>query len=100
MFAARFADKDAGVDETRHGEQAAHVAAFGSGGEGLRSRRTDGGDLAVLNDDRAGLVHILRRIDDAEIGENGHGHVRGPWFCETRRASITAMRTATPISTC
>src|SRR3546814_10196365 len=68
------------------------VAGIGTGCE----------DATVFaDDDRSDLVQLAGRVDDAGIGENDRPvHARSPWFCERSSVSITAMRTATPISTC
>src|SRR5690606_38508820 len=68
------------------------VAGIGAGGQ----------DPAIVTDDDGTLfIKLAGRVDDADIVEDEWaGHVRGPWFCERSSVSMTAMRTATPISTC
>src|SRR5262249_9636153 len=61
---------------------------------------------AVGDQEVAGKVELARRIDDARVGEQdrtavGQRHLSVHAFGRLRdSASSTAMRTATPISTC
>ena len=59
-------------------------------------------DLAALDDDGAGLVETARRVDDAGVAEDRRRSCAAPLGLRrgSSSASITAMRTATPISTC
>ncbi len=53
------------------------------------------------DDDRADLVHPARRVDDSRMGENRDAHASPSRLRRvSSSASITAIRTATPISTC
>ena len=103
---ARLADEGAHVDQAgRHQLAAAvdHLGTFRHAGSadaflGLADRAV--GDQQV-----AGKIEIARRIDDPGVGEQDRAavgeHVRCHAFGKFRdRASSTAMRTATPISTC
>src|SRR5690606_13072673 len=99
--AARFAGERARIDQARHGNEIAAVADDGCFRHALVQRvLARGENPAVADDDRADLVDCARGIDDAGVLEDGGGHARSPAFWPTRSASMTAMRTATPISTC
>ena len=102
---ARLADEGAHVDQAGRDQLAAaidHIGAFrhaGSADAFLGLADDAVGDQQVADD-----VEIARRIDDPGIGEQDraavgqhHRHAFGK-FRES--ASSTAMRTATPISTC
>ena len=99
------ADEGAHVDETRRNDPAAAVDGLGS----LRHPR--GADAAPRVPDHAvgdqhvsRFVEIARRIDDARVGEQDRARI-GEHSAHTfgrlrESASSTAIRTATPISTC
>src|SRR6185312_11023511 len=103
MFGARLADEDARVDQSGddglagaiHDRRAFRRALVQRAGAGCR-------DLFSLDNDRAALVETARRVDDAGVVEDDGGHAARPSALRrgSSSASITAMRTATPISTC
>ena len=103
MAGARFADEGAHVDEAGRDQLAAavdHVGAFrhAGGADALLGFADDAvGDQQVADD-----VEIARRIDDPGVGEQDRAAVRQHHAFGRLRdsASSTAMRTATPISTC
>ena len=104
MFGARFADEGAHVDQAGRDHVAAAIDDFGAFRHACRADAALGfADHAVGDQDVAGNIEIARRIDDPRIGEQdaGGGRRAHHAFGKLRdSASSTAMRTATPISTC
>ena len=106
--AAGLADEDAHVDEARRDDRAPAVDPLGAGG--TRGFRAGGDDAAVGDDDGTRSIEIARRIYYAGVREYQRPLVlavialsQGPPQSFGRcaeSASSTAMRTATPISTC
>jgi hypothetical protein len=102
----------AGLAEFRahiHQAGAEHGALGGDdvGALGLDEARCDLGDQTVAEQNVGGLVEAAGRVDDPGAGDEcvpqlhrGHG-VHRRTICSGRaRRSSTAMRMATPISTC
>src|SRR5690606_11021895 len=102
VFVARLANEDTRIDQPRQSREAAPVDSLATGGHSLVARIGSGGDYApVLDQYRADLVEASRRIDDPDILDAQRVHrAFSPSRRGSSRASMTAMRTATPISTC
>src|SRR5581483_9170179 len=107
MAQARLADKGAHIDQAgRHDLAGAidDVGAFGHAGRADAAAHF--ADQPVGDQDVAGAVEIARRIDNACVGEQDRATVSEHRHCcyafgrLRASASSTAMRTATPISTC
>ena len=105
MAGAGLADEGAHVDQAGRHDLAGAIDDVGA------FRHAGGADAAArLADDAVGdqhvadAVEVARRIDQAGIGEQDGAAIRSAWlhaFGKLRAsASSTAMRTATPISTC
>src|SRR5690606_33873361 len=98
VVGARLAGKDPHVDEAGTSDQSGGVDALGMIGCARRGALGKIGDEAVLDEDRAGIVATRGGVDDSGVlDEEGGGHAGAPL---PSSASSTAMRTATPISTC
>ena len=108
MAGAGLADEGAHVDQAGRDQLAAAVDDVGAfrhaaGADALLGFADDAvGDQQVADD-----IEVARRIDDPGVGEQDRAAVRQHWqhhsqaFGRLRdKASSTAMRTATPISTC
>ena len=101
---AGFADKGAHVDQPGGDDLAGAIDDVGTFGHAGGADAALGvADHAVGDQDVAGAVEIARGIDDAGVGEQDRAavgqHVQA--FGRLRAsASSTAIRTATPISTC
>src|SRR5690606_8297770 len=65
----------------------------------LRTRGGDTLDPAVLQQDRAPLVGVGRGVHDPRVGDDDRGAHADTCEGSASRASRTAIRTATPIST-
>ncbi len=105
MAGAGFADKGAHVDQAGRDDLAAAVDRLGAfrhagGADALAGFA----DRAVGDQEVADDIEIARRIEDPGVGEQDRAAVRQHRFHALGRfrdsASSTAMRMATPISTC
>ena len=108
VVGAGLADEGAHVDQAGRDQLAAAVDHFGA------FRHAGGADAALgLADDAVGDqqvaddIEVARRIDDPRVGEQDRAAVRQHFATSCHAfgrfrdsASSTAMRTATPISTC
>ena len=103
MFCAGFANEDTRIDKA--GDDSVSLAI-----DDVRVFRgtlilgigTCGKNLPVGDDDCSFFVYAARRIDNTGILKDGRAHAAPPSALRrgSSSASITAMRTATPISTC
>ena len=105
IFRARLADEGAHVDQAGRDDPALAVDDLGAFRHAGGADAALGfADRAVGNQEIARKIEIARRIDDPGVGEQDRAAVREhgrQTFGRLReRASSTAMRTATPISTC
>src|SRR5690606_15202471 len=107
VFCARLAGKDATVDQAGGEDMAIaihHLCAIGQ--PVIEQRGAEIGDNAIFDEQSAHLVIAAGGVDQARIDEGGAAHlappcpVRGSFGRLRASASSTAMRTATPISTC
>src|SRR5262249_38311229 len=97
--------KDAHVDEPRREHKAPAVDYFRIVGLGfVEEARADVDDLSVLDQKPAFHIQIRVRIDQTRAAKGdatrGHGAFRLSCAKPRESASSTAMRMATPISTC
>src|SRR5579872_6048002 len=105
MLAARLAGEDAHVDQARRKDEAFAVDDFGIVAVGIVEKaRPEIDDLAVLDQQPALDVEARARIDQARIAKCraavAHGALGLSRAKPRESASRTAMRIATPISTC
>ena len=107
VLGAGLADEGAHVDQAGRDDVAAAIDDLGAFRHAGRADAALGlADRAVGDQHVAGKIEVARRIDDPRVGEQDraavaaidqHGHAFGRL---RDSASSTAMRTATPISTC
>ena len=99
VFEAGFAEGSAHVDEAGAEDGAAALEdrhAIGAAEVGAEI-----GDVAVADEQAAGFVEAGGRVDEADVSEEEVRHCGQALRVERRLStSSTAMRTATPISTC
>src|SRR6185369_16886328 len=103
MLRARLADEHARVDQPGQQRLAGAIDDICALRRALVEHCLAGrDDLCSVNDDRADLVESARRVDHACALEHSDAHAARPSALRrgSSSASITAMRTATPISTC
>src|SRR4029077_10955992 len=104
MLAPGLAGEYAHVDQSGRQHQALAVDDFRVVGFCVvEEARSDIGDSAVLHQKAALDVQLRSRIDQARIAERDpfrHGALRPSRAMPRESASSTAMRMATPISTC
>ena len=98
MLFARLAGEDLHVDKAGQNRHALAVMGFYAA---WRFRLfADGEDFAILDNQIAGLVEAIGRVNQAGIGESAIHSASPVLFGRlAARASSTAIRTATPIST-
>ncbi len=98
MLAAGLSGEDAHVDQAGAQNQAFAVDDLRVRRIGVvEQTRADIGDAAVLDQEPAAHVEVCRRIDQARVAE---GDALAAHARPRASASSTAMRIATPISTC
>src|SRR5271155_5776634 len=105
MAGAGFADKGAHVDQPGGDDLAGAIDDVGALGHAGRTDAAPGiADHAVGDQNIAGHVEIARGIDQAGVGKQDRAAIGQHDLYAFGRlrasASSTAMRTATPISTC
>src|SRR5690606_9633092 len=99
----RLADEGAHVDEAGRDDLAAAIDDLGAlGHAGSADAALGLADEAVGDQEVTQEIEVARRIDDPGVGEQDRAAVgQHHAFGRLRdKASSTAMRTATPISTC